>query len=82
MERSYTLEVSDVIHSYWGFIRKDLDHDHFMKPVLMVRATEDRFGGCTSNWIVKNYRYAREKVIASGHLASLWHTDEIREEIG
>lgn len=69
-----------MIHSDWGFTPKDLDQDHSSKPVLAVGATNDQLGGCTNDWIVDNYKSARSKEIAGGHLATLWHIDETWEE--
>lgn len=75
------MEVSDVIHSDWGFEPKELDEQHASKPVLVVGSTDDRIGGCTNNWLVDNYRSAKLKSVPGGHISSLFYLDEIWKEI-
>ncbi|KAJ5683508.1 hypothetical protein N7462_006673 [Penicillium macrosclerotiorum] len=76
-----TMEVSDVIHSDWGFEPKALDETHASKPVLVVGSSADRIGGATNDWIVENYKSASLKVIPGGHISSLFYMDEIWQEM-
>lgn len=75
------MEVSDVIHSNWGFEPKKLDEAHASKPMLVVGSKDDRIGGSTNSWIVDNYKSAKFKVIPGGHISSLFYMDEIWTEM-
>ncbi|KAH8658299.1 hypothetical protein BX600DRAFT_468935 [Xylariales sp. PMI_506] len=75
------LEVSDVLHSDWGFNPAELDDDHASKPMLVVGSEQDHLGGSTNEWIAENYRAAKLKVVPGGHISSLWHMDEIWREM-
>ncbi|TWU72043.1 hypothetical protein ED733_001835 [Metarhizium rileyi] len=75
------LEVSDVIHSDWGFDPARLDEEHATKPVLVVSSDSDHIGGATNDWLVANYKGAIAKTIPGGHISSLYHMDEIFREI-
>ncbi|GJN78236.1 hypothetical protein PLIIFM63780_001729 [Purpureocillium lilacinum] len=71
------IEVSDVIHSDWGFNPATLDADHASKPVLVVGSEEDHVGGSTNDWLAANYKNATLKMIPGGHISSLFYMDEI-----
>ncbi|EXJ70363.1 uncharacterized protein A1O5_06431 [Cladophialophora psammophila CBS 110553] len=75
------MEVSDVIHSDWGFEPKELDDQHASKPLLVVGSKADQIGGSANNWLVENYRSAKLKLVPGGHISSLFYMDEIWEEI-
>lgn len=75
------MEVSDVIHSDWGFDPSALDDEHASKPVLVVGSKDDHLGGSTNGWLVETYRSARLKLIPGGHISSLFYMDEIWGEI-
>ncbi|OQV03810.1 hypothetical protein CLAIMM_08804 [Cladophialophora immunda] len=75
------MEVSDVIHSDWGFEPKELDEEHASKPVLVVSSDVDQIGGSTNNWLVDNYRSTKHKLVPGGHISSLFYMDEIWDEI-
>ncbi|KAH7187795.1 hypothetical protein ACKAV7_006978 [Fusarium commune] len=74
-------EVSDVIHSDWGFEPAKLDDDHASRPVLIVGSDKDPQGGSTNGWLAANYKTSRLKTVPGGHLASLYYLDEIWREI-
>ncbi|KAJ6441506.1 Peroxisomal hydratase-dehydrogenase-epimerase [Purpureocillium lavendulum] len=71
------IEVSDVIHSDWGFDPAKLDEEHASKPVLVVGSEQDHVGGSTNDWLVANYRNAKLKMIPGGHISALFYMDEI-----
>lgn len=71
------LEVSDVIHSDWGFNPAALDDEHATKPVLVVGSDGDDVGGGNNAWLVANYKSARAKTIPGGHISALYYMDEI-----
>ena len=75
------MEVSDVMHSDWGFKPKELDDQHASKPMLVVGSTKDRVGGSANNWLVDNYKSARLKSVPGGHISSLYYMDEIWREL-
>ena len=75
------LEGSDVLHSDWGFVPKELDEDHREKPDLIFGSDNDDLGWRMNEWLVGNYRNARLKKIHGGHVASLFYMDEIWREM-
>ncbi|KAK9761142.1 hypothetical protein K7432_014166 [Basidiobolus ranarum] len=75
------LEVSDVIHSDWGFEPARLDDEHSSKPMLVVSSAQDKIGGATNSWLVANYKGAKAKTIPGGHISSLYYMDDIFQEI-
>ncbi|KAF4957132.1 hypothetical protein FGADI_3352 [Fusarium gaditjirri] len=75
------MEVSDVIHSDWGFDPRSLDAQHAVKPILVVGSKDDSLGGSTNGWLVENYPSAKLKLIPGGHISSLFYMDEIWREV-
>lgn len=75
------MEVSDVIHSDWGFDPRTLDDEHASKPMLIVGSKDDHVGGSTNSWMVENYKSAKAKVIPGGHISSLFCMNEIWQEM-
>lgn len=75
------MEVSDVIHSDWGFDPANLDAEHSSKPMLVVSSASDEIGGSTSGWLVDNYKEASLKVIPGGHISALYYMDEIWRDV-
>ncbi|KAL7815505.1 Alpha/Beta hydrolase protein [Trichoderma gracile] len=72
------MEVSDTIHSDWGFDPRTLDEEHSSKPVLVVGSRNDHIGGSTNDWLVASYRSARKlKLLPGGHISSLFFMDEL-----
>jgi pimeloyl-ACP methyl ester carboxylesterase len=71
------LEVSEVIHSDWGFEPARLDDEHATKPLLVVGSENDHLGGSTNDWIVANYRSASLKIVPGGHISSIYFMGEI-----
>lgn len=75
------MEVSDVIHSDWGFEPAKLNDEHAAKPMLVVGSAGDDLGGSTNGWLVANYKSANLKIIPGGHISSLYYLDEIWREM-
>ncbi|KAL6895190.1 Alpha/Beta hydrolase protein [Trichoderma longibrachiatum] len=76
------MEVSDTIHSDWGFDPRTLDEEHSSKPVLIVGSKNDHIGGSTNDWLVASYKSARElKLLSGGHISSLFFMDELWRDI-
>ena len=75
------MEVSDVIHSDWGFEPAKLDDEHAAKPMLVVGSQNDHLGGSGNGWIVANYRSATLKLIQGGHISALYYMDDIWREM-
>lgn len=75
------MEVSDIIHSDWGFDPRTLDAEHSSKPVLVVGSKNDYIGGCTNDWLVANYNSAKLKLLPGGHISSLFFMDELWREM-
>lgn len=72
------LDIPDVFHSDWGFSPSSLDPQHAQRPVLVVASSGDDLApGAMANWLVTNYKNARLKVIHGGHIAAIFHFDEI-----
>lgn len=74
------MEVSDVLHSDWGFDPRTLDEEH-RKPMLVVTGSKDEVGGSTNQWIVDNYEKAVARTVPGGHVAGLVFMDELWQEL-
>ena len=77
------IEGPDVLHSDWGFEPAKLDGEHSneQRPVLIVQGEADELGPGMAEWLVENYAHGMVKKIGGGHLASLYHMDEIWDDI-
>lgn len=74
------MEVSDVLHSDWGFDPRTLDSDH-AKPMLVVGGSLDTMGGATNQWIVDNYPNAVAREVHGGHVAGIVYMDDLWREL-
>lgn len=74
------MEVSDVIHSDWGFAPAALDAEH-AKPFLVVKSADDIIGSMNSAWLADNYKNATSKTIPGGHVSSMYYMDDIWQEM-
>jgi pimeloyl-ACP methyl ester carboxylesterase len=74
------MEVSEVLHSDWGFDPRTLDKDH-AKPVLVVSGAADDMGGATNQWIADNYANATFRTVPGGHIAGLFYMDELWDQL-
>ncbi|KAL7922895.1 Alpha/Beta hydrolase protein [Trichoderma austrokoningii] len=75
------MEVSDIIHSDWGFDPRTLDAEHASKRMLVVGSTSDYIGGGTNDWLVDSYKSAALKLLPGSHISSLFYMDELWEEL-
>jgi pimeloyl-ACP methyl ester carboxylesterase len=71
------MEVSDVIHSDWGFVPNQLDAEHARKPILIVGSDKDELGNRMNQWLVQNYKSAHFTLIPGGHVSALFYQDEL-----
>jgi len=74
------LEGPHVLHSDWGFEPAKLDEEH-AKPVLVTLSEAEELGQGMGEWLVENYRNAVLKKIQGGHIAALYHWDELWEDL-
>lgn len=74
------MEVSDIIHSDWGYDPAALDEEH-CKTILVVKSADDIIGSMNSDWLAANYKNATCKTIPGGHVSSIYHMDNICEEM-
>jgi pimeloyl-ACP methyl ester carboxylesterase len=74
--------MADVLHSGWGgFTPSGLDDEHSRAPVLVVSSKGDDIAPeAWSTYLVENYKNARLKSIEGGHIAAMFHWDEIWSE--
>ncbi|KIW10586.1 hypothetical protein PV08_11550 [Exophiala spinifera] len=75
------MEISDVIHSDWGFAPAMLDDEHASKPILVVASQNDHIGGSNNGWLVENYRSAKLKMVPGGHISAIYYMDEIWQDM-
>ncbi|KAF8076235.1 Alpha/Beta hydrolase protein [Lyophyllum atratum] len=74
-------EMSDVVHSDWGFRPDTLDTDHAQRPILIVASPGDTIApDAMAKWLAATYKNAKLKSISGGHIASLYHQDKIFDE--
>lgn len=75
------MEVADVAHSDWGFRPDALDNDHTKRPIFVVASAGDTLApDDMAKWLASTYKNATLKSITGGHLASLFHLEEIWSE--
>lgn len=74
------MEVSEVLHSDWGFDPRTLDEAH-QKPILLVSALADEVGGSRNRWMLENYKNAVGRDIKGGHAAGLAKMGELWQEL-
>lgn len=69
------MEVSEVLHSNWGFDPRTLDAEH-AKPMLVVTSSHDALGAGFNQWIVDNYQGA------VGHdVSDMVYLDDVWQEL-
>lgn len=75
------MEVSDIIHSDWGFDPRTLDAEHASKAMLVVGSQSDYIGGGTNDWLVAGYQSAALKLLPGSHISSLFYMDGLWREL-
>jgi len=72
------METADVIHGDWGFNPAELDEEHNKRPVFLVSADGDTMApDANAKWLAASYKNARYRSISGGHLAALYHMDDL-----
>lgn len=74
-------EVSDVLHSDWGFAPAALDEEHASKPIVIAGSQLDHLGGSTNGWMAVNYKSSTLKISPGGHISSLYYLDDLWTEL-
>lgn len=75
------LEAPGILHSDWGFHPATLDEEH-AKPILIVSSQGDDMAPVNiAEWLAANYKNSRLKVVDGGHLAIVYHLEEVWEEL-
>jgi pimeloyl-ACP methyl ester carboxylesterase len=76
------LDIPDILHSGWGgFCPETLDDEHSDPPVLVVTSTRETLAPKPmADWLVASYKNVSMKLIDGGHIASLFHLNEIWKE--
>ncbi|KAF9483965.1 alpha/beta-hydrolase [Pholiota conissans] len=72
-------EVSDVIHGDWGFNPALLDEAHYVgRPILLISSEGDQMTpDAMAKWLAASYKNSHYRSISGGHLASLYHINDI-----
>jgi len=75
-------EVSDTIHCDWGFSPASLDDQHNQRPILIVSSAEDTLApNAMAKWLAANYKNAHLRSINGGHLAALFHLNDLWKQL-
>ena len=59
----------------------DKEHSNSRRKVVIVQSEADELGEGMVEWLSENYAYAELKKIQGGHLAALYHLDELWAEM-
>lgn len=73
-------EVSDVLHSDWGFAPAQLDEEHASKPIMIAGSEGDHLGGSTNDWMAANYKSSTLKIAPGGHISAVYYLDDLWSE--
>ena len=72
------METADVIHEDWGFNPTLLDDEHNKRPIFIVTADGDTMApDANGKWLVASYRNSRHQSISGGHIAALYHMNDL-----
>jgi len=73
--------MSHVLHSDWGFRPDELDEEHSRPHVLLMAGKDDHLAPVAyAQYLAANYKNAEIKYVDGGHLAILYHIDEVWAE--
>ncbi|PPQ77306.1 hypothetical protein CVT25_010889 [Psilocybe cyanescens] len=76
------LEIADVIHGDWGFKPDALDEEHTRRPILIVGSEGDTMApDAMAKWLAATYKNAHLRSINGGHLAALFHLNNLWKEL-
>ncbi|KAF7360275.1 AB hydrolase-1 domain-containing protein [Mycena venus] len=72
------IEVSDVVHSDWGFCPDQLDDEHTDgRPMMIAASAQDDLGPDMANWLKENYKNSKLKWVPGKHLSTLYELDNL-----
>ncbi|KAF9008908.1 hypothetical protein BDQ17DRAFT_1349174 [Cyathus striatus] len=75
------LEVSDVLHSDWGFDPGTFRQQNNAPVVLVCSKGDDMAPEAMAKWLDSQYSNSQLIMISGGHLAGLYETDRLWEEL-
>jgi len=76
------MEVSDVIHSDWGYDPNALDEEHKSRPILVVTSEGDALApDAMAKWLCTRYANAHFRTVTGGHLAALFQMNDLWKEL-
>ncbi|KAF8974360.1 Alpha/Beta hydrolase protein [Flammula alnicola] len=75
-------EISDIIHGDWGFRPDALDDGHHVgRPIFIVAGEGDTVSpDAMAKWLAEKYKNSHYRSITGGHLAALFHINELWKE--
>jgi pimeloyl-ACP methyl ester carboxylesterase len=76
------MEMADAIHGDWGFAPNKLDDEHNGRPILLVASEGDTMApDAMAKWLAENYKNAHYRSVNGGHLAAMFHLNEMWKEL-
>jgi len=76
------MEMADAIHGDWGFAPNKLDDEHNSRPILLVASEGDTMApDAMAKWLAANYKNAHYRSVNGGHLAGMYHLNEMWKEL-
>lgn len=76
------METADVIHGDWGFNPALLDDEHNKRPILLVSTDGDTMApDANAKWLAASYKNSRYRSISGGHLASMYHLNDLWRQL-
>jgi len=76
------MEMADAIHGDWGFAPNALDEEHNARPILLVTSEGDTMApDAMAKWLSENYKNAHYRSVHGGHLAAMFHMNELWKEL-
>ncbi|CAA7259547.1 unnamed protein product [Cyclocybe aegerita] len=76
------LEISNIIHGDWGFNPGSLDEDHAKRPIVIVASEGDTMApDGMAKWLAATYKKAHFRSVSGGHLASLFHLNDLWKDL-
>jgi len=75
------MELSDILHSDWGFRPDTLDADHTKRPVFIVASAADTIApDAMAKWLATKYKNVKLQSLPGGHISSLFYLDKFFDE--
>ena len=74
--------MADAIHGDWGFAPNALDEEHNARPILLVSSEGDTMTpDAMAKWLAENYKNGHYRSFHGGHLATIFHLNELWKEL-